>query len=55
MNKLIDQAGFPHASFAYCGDNLAMARTGLSKSLIERLEFRIPSDKLGESTRHGSL
>jgi hypothetical protein len=48
MDKLIDETGLPDSSFSYRGDDLAVSSFCSFSGVIECLDFRISTNKLGE-------
>jgi hypothetical protein len=55
VDKLVDQAGLAHPSLAHRCHKLTMSHGDLFVSLMEGFDFRVPSDKRGQSTGHRRL
>jgi hypothetical protein len=55
VNKLVHQPTFPYTSFSNCGYDLTTTSFCSFSGVIEGFDFRVSSDKLGESTGHSRL
>jgi hypothetical protein len=55
VDELIDQPGFPNASFSYCCHELTMASSCTLQELMQGCQLRVAADKPRQASRHVGL